>query len=75
MFLLLAAAIVKEQGNMKGCICLCIAPTIFLSRFIACLKEVKKKTVLGKTLIQPSSVQSSSIVTMRNKMKLAAQII
>jgi hypothetical protein len=36
-----AAAIVKEQGNMEECICLFIVPTIFWSRFIACLKEVK----------------------------------
>jgi hypothetical protein len=41
MFLLPAAAIVKEQGNVKECMSLFIAPTIFLSRFIAWLKEVK----------------------------------
>jgi hypothetical protein len=36
-----AAAIVKEQGNMKECVCLFIATTVFWSRFIAWLKEVK----------------------------------
>jgi hypothetical protein len=36
-----AAAIVKEQDNMKQCVCLFIATTVFWSRFIAWLKEVK----------------------------------
>jgi hypothetical protein len=36
-----AAAIVKEQGNMKESISLFIATTIFWSTFIASLKEVK----------------------------------
>jgi hypothetical protein len=39
-----AAAIVKEQGNVKECICLFIAPTIFWRRFIAWLEEVKNST-------------------------------
>jgi hypothetical protein len=37
----MAAAIVKEQGNMKECNCLFIAPTVFWGWFIAWLKEVK----------------------------------
>jgi hypothetical protein len=38
-----AVAIVKEQGNMKECVCLFIAPTIFWSRFIAWFKEVRNR--------------------------------
>jgi hypothetical protein len=40
MFLLQAAQIVKEQSNMEY-ICLFIATTIFWSRFIVWLKEVR----------------------------------
>jgi hypothetical protein len=55
MFLLPAAAIVKEQGNMKECICLFIATTILRSRFIAWLKEVKNSITENVNPAQPLS--------------------
>jgi hypothetical protein len=52
------AATVKEQSNMKQCVCLSVATAVLWSSFIAWLKEWQ--TVLGKTLIPPNSVQSRS---------------
>jgi hypothetical protein len=64
------AAIVKEQGNKKQCVCLFIATTILWSRFIAWLKEVKNSIRQNVNPAQQCSVTFQR--TVWDKMKLAA---
>jgi hypothetical protein len=67
-----AAVIVKEQGNMKDCVCLFVATTVLWSSFIAWLKQVKNSIRQNVNPAQQCSVTFQR--TMRDKMKLAAQI-